>query len=259
MTAPRLHVLTALNAPDTVILRRGPSRQIATYGWNRETGVLTEGQRMAGRIFPFRSDLAPDGLHWVYHADTGRGGYRTVIARTPWLRAEAQIEYADGWGGGGAFTATGAIWLSGADLPHGTPLRPAAPDAFPGSTDGFHMGDTHATRLRLRGWQHESSTGYDARLSRALPGGWTLLQGFGRSLPLSASYVLRAPDGTERRMPWSWADLWGETLQVASAGRIARLIDPESGATEILHDLTGPVFAPRPAPIPRPGPAPDRR
>ncbi|TFL19873.1 hypothetical protein [Jannaschia formosa] len=249
MTPPRLHVLTAAEAPAAVILRRGPSRQVATWLWDRATGTLTEGQGMRGRIFPLRSDLSPDGRHMVYHADTGRGGYRTILSRAPWLRALVQIPHADGWGGGGAFTGPGEVWLNGATLPPCAELRQSPdPAAYPPSTDGLHMGGTQVAKLVRRGWTHEGGTGYAARLSRPLPGGWTLTQHFRATMPVAARYGLRAPDGAERPTDWDWADLWDGTLQVTEAGRIARVTDIETGTTETLHDLTGPVFAPRKAP-----------
>ncbi|MDB2407936.1 hypothetical protein N9W17_05395 [Jannaschia sp.] len=241
-------MLTATASSKAVILRRGPSRRVATYLWDRASGALTEGQWMWGRIFPLRSDLSPDGAHLIYHADTGKDGYRTVLSRAPWLRAVEQIPYEDGWGGGGAFPAAGEVWLNGATLPPCAEMRQASPDAYPDSTDGLHMGGTQIAKLVRRGWTLEGGAGYDARLGRPLPGGWTLEQRFSPDPPLAARYALRDPDGEAREMGWDWADLWDGALLVTEAGRVSRVTDLARGMVEVVHDLTGPLFDARPAP-----------
>jgi len=260
MTAPRLHVLTATDSPAAVILRRGPSREVATVGWNRATGELQPGQWLRGRIHEFRSDLSPDGRHLIVFA--GRGGtlWWTAISRAPWLTALAFLPQSSAWGGGGAFTQPGRVWLNGGGaLPPGVPRDLRAernPRAYPSSTDGFHMGPTHAARMVRRGWVSDGVPGYDVTLSRALPGGWTLVLRFALSRPgramISNSYALAGPDGQRTDLPdWEWAEPWGEDVQFAAGGALhAARIGP--GGTlahrRTIADLSDMRFVARAAP-----------
>ena len=155
MTAPRLHVLTALASSNAVVLRRGPSDQVASLGWDRQTGAVVLGQWLAGRIYEYRCDMSPDGRHVVYFA-TQQGRPHgpvawTAVSRAPWLRAIHFVPQDSTWGGGGAFTADGAQWtgrIGDATLADG--LRLAPPTAFPHSTDGVSQGDTYGAKLVLR-------------------------------------------------------------------------------------------------------------
>ena len=265
MTPPRLHVLTATDSPAAVVLRRGPSGQVATVGWDRAAGTFALGQWLKGRIFAHRSDLSPDGRHMIYFAGTGdpnapTGGWWTAISRAPWLRALVLLPQSSTWGGGGAFTAPGTVWLNGGgSLPDdAAPELVTAPDrsAYPHSTDGFHMGDTFAAMLERRGWRR-SGQGYEAVLTRPISGGWTLEQRFAVFAPgraaVSSRFALVAPGGRARRdLPeWDWADLWdghlhyaaGGALHCAGLGADGALVDPR-----VLRDFSEMRFEARPAP-----------
>ncbi|WP_298429797.1 hypothetical protein [uncultured Jannaschia sp.] len=255
MSAPRLLVLTATDSHHAVVLRRGPSHRAASWGWNRATGAITFGQWLDGRIFPFRSDLAPDGAHLVYLVDGGATGYRTVVSRAPYLHAIAQVAQTDGWHGGGAFTADGALWLNGtgplSDAPRELRITDD-PMAYPTSTDGFHMGELQVAKLVRRGWVHVSGTGYDAVLTRDLAGSWRLRQRFalgaeGRA-QIAARYELVDPSGAARPQPdWDWAEPWGDGLHVTAGGHIWQMEAPDA-APVALHDLGGPLPPPVRAP-----------
>jgi len=60
--AARIHVLLASDAPVGLVIRRGPSKCVATLLWNRKTDEFQLGQWLKGRIYERRSDLSPDGL-----------------------------------------------------------------------------------------------------------------------------------------------------------------------------------------------------
>ncbi len=257
MPAARLHVLTALASPLALVLRRGPVGRVASLLWNRDTGEVTLGQWLAGRIHEYRADISPDGRHWVYFASKpGRPGGPTgwtALARTPWLGALAFLGQDSTWGGGGAFTADGALWSPlPAPLPDG--LRKAAPEAFPPSTDGVFAGDTQGARLRLRGWRHVSGESHGAIHARDLPGGGVLdhryaLHAANRAI-LSSRYRLTLPGRAPQPKDWEWADLWQGRLFFARAGC---LWAERPGAAELIHDFNAMTFTPRPAP---PGAAP---
>jgi len=249
MTSPRLHVLTATDSSAALVLRRGPSRAVATIGWDRESHAFTPGQWLKGRIYEYRADISPDGRHWVYFAGKGGSHWWTAVARVPWLRAVTFLPQTSTWGGGGAFDAEGRLWMNGAappaDLPDG--LRPAPRDAYPHSTDGFHMGGTYAALLERRGWRRSGpGQGYNAELTRDLPGGARLEITFAHGLRnralTSGRYALVAPDGTRTERPdWEWADLWGDRLQFAARGALFEMQMPGWEARR-LRDFSGMAF-----------------
>lgn len=70
--APRLHVLLARDAPLGLVIRRGPSKHVATLLWDRRKDTFQLGQWLNGRIYERRSDLSPDGKHFIYFAMNGR-------------------------------------------------------------------------------------------------------------------------------------------------------------------------------------------
>lgn len=82
-TPARLHVLLARDAPLGLILRRGPSRQVCTIGWNRTDDTFLLGQWIKGQIYQHRSDLSPDGRHFLYLA-IGRQ-FPACHFSKPWL------------------------------------------------------------------------------------------------------------------------------------------------------------------------------
>ena len=88
MTPARLHVLLARESKMSVVLRRGPSWQTAVIGWNRKDDSFTLGQWLNGKIYGYRSDISPNGEHWIYMASKHRK-IRTIftsMARVPYLK-----------------------------------------------------------------------------------------------------------------------------------------------------------------------------
>ena len=245
MTPPRLHVLTATGSPRAVVLRRGPARAVATLLWDRDSHEVSPGQWLRGRIHEHRCDLSPDGRHMVVFAARGGGHAWTALSRAPWLRALVYLPQSSTWCGGGAFDAEGRLWLNGRgpqeELPDG--LRPAPHDAYPHSTDGFHMGGTHPAMLERRGWRREGE-GYETVLTLPLPDGRRVEQRFvlgarNRAI-VSPRFALVATDGTRREEPgWEWAGLWRDRLQVAARGA---LWEEREGGLATIADLSGLAF-----------------
>ena len=84
----RLHVLLASQAPQALIIRRGPAKQVATIGWNRKTDTFTLGQWLKGRIYEHECDLSPDGKYFLYSAIDHKGKQTwTALSRAPYLKA----------------------------------------------------------------------------------------------------------------------------------------------------------------------------
>jgi hypothetical protein len=91
---PRIHVLLAREAPLGVVIRRGPSKRVATFLWDRRHDEFSLGQWLKGRIYERRSDLSSDGKYLIYFAMNGKWrsetqGSWTAISRAPYLKALA--------------------------------------------------------------------------------------------------------------------------------------------------------------------------
>jgi hypothetical protein len=125
----RLSVLRARDAPVAVVLRRGPSKQTLVVRWNLARNTFEEGQWFAGRIYPERCDLSPDGAWFVYFAAKFKGPIPTytALSRPPWLTAHALWPETGTWGGGGAFTDAHTLLLNRV----GGPLDSALPAPVP--------------------------------------------------------------------------------------------------------------------------------
>ena len=106
---PRLFILHRPETEHALIIRRGPSRQTAFFGWNRRTNNIRLGQWLQAKVYPRRSDLSPDGKYVIYFAisgkwrDDSRGSW-TTVSRYPFLKAIDFWPKGDTWQGGGLFT-----------------------------------------------------------------------------------------------------------------------------------------------------------
>lgn len=257
VTTARLHVLTATEAHYAVILRRGPTRQVASIGWNRRSGDVSLGQWLNGRIYEHRSDLSPDGKHLIYFAyHGGRGQGWTAVSRAPWLRALAWLRQEHTWHGGGAFTSDGKVFLNGGgELPVIDGLEQASPDVLPHGTDGFHMGGLYVAMMERRGWVHEGGETHEARLSRISGEGWSIKLGFrvwgkNRSI-ISNCYALGVGGENFDKPDWEWADVWEDGLQFAKGGCLwfARVgIGGKLMDKRLIADLNPMTFEAREAP-----------
>ena len=114
----RLHFLMAHRAPYAVIIRRGPTKQVCTVGWDRRSDKFEVGQWLKGRIYEERADLSPDGRHLIYfaakHSRTQETmGTWTAISRAPYLKAISIWAKGDTWFGGGLFLDDKTALLDG--------------------------------------------------------------------------------------------------------------------------------------------------
>ena len=117
----RLHLYHAAEAPLTVILLQGPTRQTRMILWDRSTDSFTDGQWLKHKIYYERCDLSPDGQHFLYFTLDGQwageaAGSYTVISRPPYFTALALYPQGDTWGGGGYFTSASTFAIRGGGL-----------------------------------------------------------------------------------------------------------------------------------------------
>lgn len=267
MTAPypaRLHVLLAREAPVGVVIRRGPSKRVGTFLWDRRTDSFTVGQWLKGRIYERRSDLSPDGQYLVYFATNGykwqseTQGSWTAVSRAPYLKAISLYGKGDGWNGGGLFTSHDRLWLNdryGHFMIRESPEITLDLSYTPVGGEGSECLGVHYPRLLRDEWvrKEQKQVGDHHRFDvfeRPLPGGWTL-----RKL---AHAQTSPPPGNgcywdehelvheERTLlipfrDWRWADLEseGDRLVWAEGGKLCAGRLDEAGLTEttVLHDF----------------------
>ncbi len=108
--APRLHIIFAENLASAVILRRGPTRHVATFGWNVASNEIKLGQWFYGRIYEHRSSLSPDGKYFLYAAmnckwESETGGIWAAVSKAPYIKAIELYTEVPEMGGGGLFVS----------------------------------------------------------------------------------------------------------------------------------------------------------
>ncbi len=226
---PRLQLLLASAAPVGLVLRRGPSRVVRVILWRRGRDEFEPGQWFRGRLFADRSDISPDGRHWIYFAMGGvrwavaetRGTW-TAIARVPSLSAAALWGQGDTWAGGGFFTSNLSYWLE-ADrnterLRDQSGLRrdPCPPKQ---------------SRMERDGWTPQGGGVFD----KPIEGGWTL-----RRTGCRGGYELRrAGSSTIVRPSWEWAEWDRRRLVWTESGCLRTGVTGRDGLSEIrdIHDF----------------------
>jgi hypothetical protein len=134
----RLWALLARDAPRAVVIRRGPSKQVALVAWDTGTDRFETGQWFRGRIYERRCDLSPSGERLVYFAANWKAPWQswTAVSRPPWLTALALWPNGTAWGGGGLFETESRLALNhggtpplaeGFALPAGVSIVPFGP------------------------------------------------------------------------------------------------------------------------------------
>lgn len=109
-----LYVIRAREAPVAVIFRRGPTKQVRMIRWamrvDGRPDEFERGQWLAGRIYPERSDLSPDGTLLVTFG-MRRGDTWTAICRPPWFTPLVAWDELGTYGGGGVFVSNEELHL----------------------------------------------------------------------------------------------------------------------------------------------------
>ena len=258
----RLHVLLAQDAKVGLVIRRGPSKSVCTVLWNRERNTFKLGQWMRGRIYERRSDLSPDGKHFIYFAMNGRWesetkGAWTAISRVPYLNAVDLYAKGDCWHGGGLFLSNCEFWLNDG---HGhTELKRASqlrrnPNGHPKDYFGGECLTVYYNRLQRDGWVMGGEEVQETTVfEKKLPKSWTLRKfafselnaPTGRGCYWDAHELRQDTTNTVLAFPeWEWADFVDGRLVWASEGqlRAARLGSGTLLGEKLLHDFNGMRF-----------------
>lgn len=225
-----------------MVIRRGPSKSVATILWNRRDDSFQLGQWLRGRIYERRSDLSADGEHLLYFAMNGRWksetrGAWTAVSRAPYLKAIVLLGKGDCWNGGGLWTGKRTYWLN--DGYGHVPLRE---DNSVRRDERYHPDDffgseclgVYFPRLMRDGWTLETAVPERShsqrtyRFRKPLPNGWTLFKlahsQFGAPEGKGCywdEHALVSPNGDTIACPtWEWAELDHQRLVWAERGRL---------------------------------------
>lgn len=261
--APRLHVLLARNADTAVVFRRGPSKRVGVFSWDRITGEVKLGQWLKGRIYERRSDLTPDGRHLIYFAFNGKrraetGGSWTAISRAPYLTALDLYAKGDCWEGGGLFPNSDSYCLNNRYHREEDILRDNSglklnPAARPEKQFGAECTGVYYPRLLRDGWsliEHDREARWNSWtiFEKPLAHGWTLRKIAHEQVdhpPGKGCYwdehELRHANGEIIRQPdWEWAEWDAGALIWAESGKLMRAKLPgDDGLKPVLiHDFS---------------------
>lgn len=269
----RIHVLIASDAERAVVIRRGPSKQVATIGWNLKDDTFTLGQWLKGRIYERRSDLSPDGKHLIYFAMNGKWksetrGSWTAISQAPYLKAIGLWAKGDCWHGGGLFTSAHRYWINDGyghqelQVPHRLTRDSTQPE---GCLGGECLG-VYFPRLLRDGWklvsEHDSSPDAPSIwvFEKPARAGWTLRKNAhatssrrseGKGCYYDTHQLLKAKTGERVDFPsWEWADFDSDRLLWSESGKLftARLEPSGLEGIRELYDFNAMTFEATEAP-----------
>lgn len=242
----RLHAILAKESPNAIVFRRGPSKKVCTFLWDRRKDTFKIGQWLKGRIYERRADISPDGKYMIYFAMNGKwesetGGSWTAISKVPWLKAIELYGKGDCWEGGGLFLSKNSFWLNDRYFTNKRILKQSAEvqrnaSYYPEGAFGAECTGVYYRRLIRDGWN---------LIKSAQKAKWEAVTIFEKSLP--KGWVLRkiaheqvdSPkgkgcywdehelfnDNSEKTIEcndWEWAELDGKSLVWASKGFIYR-------------------------------------
>jgi hypothetical protein len=288
---PRIYCIPATDAPVVAVFRRGPSRWAHVGRWDLAAGRYEGGAWLAGRIFPRRSDLSPDGKWLCYFAhkaskapprDESEGsaslGQRLIaraprgrrgawehgdayvaISKLPWLTALHAFGTCGTWTRGYHFIAGDRSTPDGLALPIAFGLRPTAAIQFESERRrGWIESPDSPPRDPRDAWdQHRQ-----ARMEKAQPVGTAVLhvESVGHA---GGEFAEQAIDGLRVRY---WMERLGEMvvlddLQWADWDRDGRLLAATRSGLLQVRDVADPASAAfevdlsRLEPSPEPAPA----
>jgi hypothetical protein len=256
-----------------VVIRRGPTRIVGTFGWDLKTDVFKPGQWLKGRIYERRCDLSPDGTLMIYFAMNGHWnaeakGSWTAISKAPDLKALTLYAKGDCWNGGGLFINSGSYLLNERYRDHDllrdtlnlACLRGVPPDVPYGNNECLGPYDA---RLLRDGWTLDPARSSASRqvFDKRLGGGLVLRKfchiGRGdkaRGIYHDSHVIALGEDILLDGANWEWAEIVGRRLAWAEAGKLlcvdlSKRQDPArfSEQANLLKDFSTETFERRQA------------
>lgn len=261
----RLFCALSQNKGNNIVIRRGPSRQVALFKWDRRHDTFELGQWLKGRIYSRRLDISPDGRYVIYFA-MGRGAQTwTAVSMTPYLKAIDFYPMEGTWHGGGLFLDDRSYVLNGSYEESGARKQShftVEKDAEAHRIKGIDLRISYTHRLLRSGWSFVSNareTGdHTLRFDKPYSKRWILRKCIGPTKrPIrydDEEYyeLIRSRDGLTLQMrDWEWADVDGDTIIWAEHGCLYRAHLEKTGELvkqRKLHDFNDYKFEERAAP-----------
>lgn len=264
--APRIHVLLATDAPVGLVIRRGPSKSVASILWDRRRDEFKLGQWLKGRIYERRSDLSPDGKYSIYFAMNGKWrseskGSWTAISRAPYFKAIAFFTKGDCWHGGGLWTGKNTYWLNdgyGHTIARDTTAVRRDRKYQPSGNYGGECLGVYYHRLLRDGWKlvdrlHVGKWKDKDIFEKSIGRGWTLRKiahaeigaPVGKGCYWDEHELVGPTENQTIHCPkWEWADLDGQRLVWAENGRLCAAKVQRYGVAEKvdLYDFNDMTF-----------------
>lgn len=268
----RLHVLSARDNAKALVIRRGPSKSVGVFAWDRKNNTFEISQSLKGRIYERRSDISPCGKYWVYFAINGKWnsevqGAWTAVARTPWLKAVSLYAKGDCWHGGGLFLDEKTYWLNDG---HGheklvTSSKVERNESYnPPNEYGGECPHVYYNRLQRDGWslksraekaELNSETVFEKELAKK----WILRKVCHEQVGSPKGkggywdeHEIQSEGGGSLFMPkWEWAEWLDDTIVYAEEGRLYKVVIKslqDLSAPKLLHDFNEYRFEERLAP-----------
>ena len=263
---PRIYCIPATKAPIVAVFGRGPTNWSHVGRWDLGERRYEPGAWLAGRIFPRRSDLSPDGRFLCYFAHKPsatweHGDAYVALSKLPWLTALHAFPTCGTWTRGYYFTEdkdseNGEV--TKLPIPYGLRSIPVV----------------QFSNERRRGWeeagdspQRDPGDAWDqhrnARMQKRQPGGDRLLCVESRGWAGGEFGVDQAVDGLrvgyrlERdgrmelldQLQWADWDRDGSLLVATRSGNL-QIWGFDGDRTEVLFDKDLSLSEPNPAPPP---------
>jgi hypothetical protein len=262
---PRIYCIPATRAPIVAVFRRGPTNWSHLGRWDLAKGRYEHGAWLAGRIFPRRSDLSPDGRFLCYFAHKPgaaweHGDAYVAVSKLPWLTALHAFGTCGTWTRGYYFTEDNGENSEGADLPIPYGLRSISTVQFANERHrGWEEAPDSPKRDPADAWdQHRN-----ARIRKRQPGGNRLLCveslgwaggefGVDQAVDgLRVAYWLESSGDMRPLNELQWADWDGEGhLLVATRSGKLQVWDLDASGSEVVFEQDLSLCEPNPAPAP---------
>ena len=173
-----LKCILARKADVGVILRRGPSKQVAVIKWDLKKDQFEEGQWLKGRIYEDDCDLSPNGLKFAYCATDQRKFGRDIyaymaISQCPYLTALEFFDYDSTRFFGLIFQTDEKIlgWPHIHEFRHNKNIQHGEYDLKDKLWDGVDFeGSTskYSTRQQLSGWRRIKNDGHEIIFAKSV-------------------------------------------------------------------------------------------
>jgi hypothetical protein len=263
---PRIYCIPATTAPIVAVFRRGPTSWSHVGRWDLEARRYEPGAWLAGRIFPRRSDLSPDGRFLCYFAHKPsatweHGEAYVALSKLPWLTALHAFGTCGTWTRGYYFTeADDSESPEAAKLPVPYGLRSISVVQF---ANERHRGWEEAADSPPRDPRDAWDERRNARIQKRQPGGDRVLCveslgwaggefGVDQAVDgLRVGYWLEVNGEIKLLSDLQWAD-WdrdGHLLVATRSGKL-QVRNLEADGSEVLFEEDLSLSEPNPTPAP---------